>query len=243
MIVRQTIFLAAAVCALAACSGGHGRPDPRGVDHDETLLSVSAIGRTENRPDQAAFTAGIETIRADAAAASNDNAKAMQALVDALLATGIKKDDVQSSNISVNRIDWGPNKNKVQATNTVTVRVRNVDKVGEAIAATTGAKANVLSGPNLSISDPEKARLSAYGAAYKAAKVRAEAYAAAADMEISRVLTIRDGGASGQPMPYEMDAMAESAAPVVRTVAPPPVSVGTTTSEVSVQVDFALKRK
>ena len=31
------------VALLAACSGG--KPDPRGVDHDETLLSVSATGR------------------------------------------------------------------------------------------------------------------------------------------------------------------------------------------------------
>jgi uncharacterized protein len=241
MKLSQAALIAAATLAVSACSDG--KPDPRGVDHDETLLSVSAIGRAENRPDQAAFTAGIETIRGDAKAASDANAQAMQKLVDALLATGVKKDDVQTANISINRIDWGPNKNKVQASNTVTVRVRNVDKVSEAIAATTGANANVLSGPNLTISDPEKARLSAYGAAYKAAKVRAEAYAGAAEMQISRVLTIRDGGAAGQPMPYEMDAMAEAAPPVVRTVAPPPVQVGTTTSEVSVQVDFALKRK
>jgi uncharacterized protein len=237
------IFALLPLLALSACGGGHRNPDPRGVDHDETLLSVSAIGRSENRPDMAAFTAGIETIRGDAKAASDANAQAMQKLVDALLATGVKKADVQTANISINRIDWGPNKNKVQASNTVTVRVRNVDKVGEAIAATTGASANVLSGPNLTISDPEKARLSAYGAAYKAAKIRAEAYANAADMEISRVLTIRDGGAAGQPIPYEMDAMAESAPSIARTVAPPPVQVGTTTSEVSVQVDFALKRK
>ncbi len=241
MKLKRAALIAAATLAISACNSG--KPDPRGVDHDETLLSVSAIGRAENRPDQAAFTAGIETIRGDAKAASDANAQAMQKLVDALLATGVKKDDVQTSNISINRIDWEPNKNKVQASNTVTVRVRNVDKVSEAIAATTGANANVLSGPNLTIADPEKARLSAYGAAYKAAKVRAEAYADAAEMQISRVLTIRDGGATGQPMPYEMDAMAEAAAPVVRTVAPPPVQVGTKTSEVSVQVDFALKRK
>lgn len=242
MNIRGLLYTICAGAVVSSCSSG--KPDPRGVDHDETMLSVSAIGRSENRPDQAAFTAGIETIRGDAKAASDANAQAMQKLVDALLATGIKKDDVQTSNISISRIDWGTNKNKVQASNTVTVKVRNVGKVSEAIAATTGANANLLSGPNLSISDPEKARLSAYGAAYKAAKVRAEAYAAAADMKIARVLTIRDGGIVGQPMPYEMDAMAESAAPaMVRTVAPPPVQVGTTTSEVSVQVDFALEHK
>jgi uncharacterized protein len=241
MTPSSKMLFSAATLVLAACSGG--KPDPRGVDHDETMLSVSAIGRSENRPDQATFMAGIETIRGDAKAASDANAQAMQKLVDALLATGVKKGDVQTSNISINRIDWGPNKNKVQAANTITVKVRDVEKVSEAIAATTGANANLLSGPNLTVSDPEKARLSAYGAAYKAAKVRAEAYATAADMKISRVLTIRDGGIAGQPVPYEMDAMAESMPRIVRTVAPPPVQVGTTTSEVSVQVDFALERK
>jgi uncharacterized protein len=238
---RSLIVIPLTILSLSACSGGAA--DPRGIDYDETLLSVSAIGRAENRPDQAAFTAGIETIRTDAKLASDANADAMRKLVDALMAAGVKKDDVQTANISVNRIEWGPNRKKVQAANTVTVRVRDVTKISAAIAATTGAGANVLSGPNLTIADPEKARLSAYGAAYKAAKVRAQAYADAADMKISRVLTIRDGGSPGQPMPYEMDAMAEQTSAVPRTVSPPPVQVGTTTSEVSVQVDFALKRK
>ena len=48
--------------ALAAC--GDKAPDPRGVDHEETLLSVSASGRSESRPDEARFTAGVSSIAA-----------------------------------------------------------------------------------------------------------------------------------------------------------------------------------
>ena len=66
--------------------------------------------------------------------------------------------------------------------------------VGEAIAAATEAGANLLSGPDLRVSDREKASRSAYAAAYRAARARAEAYAGAAGLKIDRVLAIHDGG-------------------------------------------------
>ena len=87
------------------------------------------------------------------------------------------------------------------------VRLRDVPKAGEAVAAATAAGANVLSGPSLQIDDPEKANRGAYIAAYKAARTRAEAYAEAAGMEIARVLTIRDGGHGWRRYPYADGAM------------------------------------
>jgi uncharacterized protein len=233
------------IALLAACSGGE--PDPRGVDRDETLLSVSATGRNEVRPDMATFSAGIETFGATGAAASQANEAKMQAIVDALEKQGVEEKDIQTQSIGINRIDWGPKKGQYQATNQVSVRVRNVDKVSEAIGAVTAAKANILSGPTLTQSDPEKAKLSAYGNAYKAARSRAEAYAEAAGMKISRVLAIKDGGTSGSPQPYYGDAAArevmEEAAATVAPTSAPPVRVGTDILEVAVAVDFALEPK
>ena len=49
----QTLMLIPLI-ALGACS--EKAPDPRGVGHDETLLSVSATGRSETKPDEARFT-------------------------------------------------------------------------------------------------------------------------------------------------------------------------------------------
>lgn len=236
------LALTAATLALAAC--GSGKPDQRGVDHDETLLSVSATGRSEVRPDLATFLAGIETFGATGAAASQANEAKMRGIVDALEKGGVAEKDIQTQSIGINRIDWGPKKGQYQATNQVRVRVRNVDKVSQAIGAVTAAKANLLSGPTLTQADPEKAKLSAYGNAYKAARSRAEAYALAADMEISRVLAIRDGGASVGPQPYYGDAMAEATSAIAPPpVAAPPVRVGTDILEVAVSVDFALERK
>lgn len=227
--------------SLAACGGGGGRHDPRGVDRDETLLSVSATGRSETRPDMATFSAGIETFGQSGPEASKTNEAKMNALVAALEQAGIDDKDIQTQAISISRIDWGPRRGQYQATNQVRVRVRKVDTTSTAIGAATGAGANILNGPTLGQSDPEKARLSAYGNAYKAARARADAYAAAAGMEVSRILTIRDGGSNNVPPPYYGDAMAEQASPA--PVSAPPVRVGTDINEVAVTVDFALEEK
>lgn len=234
------------VFALSAC-GGERAPDPRGVDYDETLLSVSATGRSETRPDLATFSAGIETFGATGPLASQANEGKMDALVAALEKAGVPEQDIQTQSVSINRIDYGPKRGQYQATNQVTVRVRKVDQASAAIGAATGAGANILGGPTLTQSDPEKGRLSAYGNAYKAARARADAYAIAADMKVSRVLAIRDGGVSRGPQPYYSDAIAEEASamspPPVSPVSAPPVRVGTDVNQVAVRVDFALEEK
>lgn len=165
----------------------------------------------------------------------------MQRITAALAKLEIPARDIQTRNLSVNRIDYGPNRGKYEAGNTVAVRVRNTGRIGAAIAAVTAAGANIVSGPNLSVADPEKANLGAYGVAYKAARAKAEAYAKAAGLRVARVLAIRDGGEGGY-LPQMGDAEARMVAPppVVAQSATPPVLAGTNASIVTVRVDFAL---
>lgn len=178
------------------------------------------------RPDEAVFQAGIDSWASSAGAASAANTR------------------------DIAKLDWGPRKGQFQASNVVAVSVRKIDAAGAAVTAATEAGANILSGPDLRISNSEGAANAAYGEAFKAARARARAYADAAGMEIARVLTIRDGG-GGQGDRYLPGAV---------PVAPPPppvvmaqagnadmsdarIMAGQTTSRVSVQVDFALQAK
>lgn len=227
------------VLVLAACS--EASPDPRGVGRDEVLVQVSASGRADTRPDEARFTAGVETIAATAAAASAQNRATFGRVAAALQRLGVKEDDLQTRSITLSRIDYGPNRGRFQANNLVDIRVRDIRRAGEALAAITEAGANVLSGPNLRVSDPENAARSAYAAAYRAARARAEAYARVAGLRVARVLAIRDGGASPIPYRYEGDAvMLEQAAPPALATAAPPVQPGISTREVQIRADFAL---
>ena len=239
-----------AALLLAGC-GGETPYDPRGVDHEETLLSVSATGEAETRPDQARFQAGVNNWAASARAASEANAEDIREIVAALKAAGVAEKDIQTRTVSVQRIDYGERRGQYQASNVVAVTVRDVDKTGDVVTAVTEAGANIVSGPDLRMSDPEKAANSAYGAAYKAARARAEAYAEAAGMEIARVLTIRDmGGAQGgrylpgavpaaPPPPIAMQMRTEQAMAGDAGM----FMTGQTTSAVAVQVDFALVPK
>ncbi|MHA7821011.1 MAG: SIMPL domain-containing protein [Erythrobacter sp.] len=257
---HAVLLAAASSLALAAC--GSNSADPRGVDRAETLLSVSATGEADLRPDEARFQAGVQNWARSAEAASEETQQDIDGIVTALRELGIDEKDIQTSAVSVQRIDWGDRKGQFQAYNTLNVRVRDVDLAGQAVTAVTSVGANIVSGPELRISDPEAAANTAYAAAYANARKRAEAYAQAADMEVSRVLYIRDAGGS-QGGRYLGGAMATAvdAADAIQSAPPPPpplairpesalrtanvstVMPGQTTSSVSVQVDFALREK
>ena len=248
MMIRKLVPLAGAL-VLAAC--GETPYDPRGVDREETLLSVSATGEAETRPDEARFQAGVNNWAVSARAASDANAEDIREIVAALRAAGVAENDIQTRNVGVQRIDYGDRRGQYQASNIVAVTVREVDRTGEVISAVTDAGANIVSGPDLRVAEPEKAANTAYGAAYKAARARAEAYAEAAGMEISRVLTIRDmGGAQGNRYLPGAVPVAPPPPPIATDVAMARpesgggmVMAGQTTSAVAVQVDFALVPK
>jgi hypothetical protein len=225
---------------LIACD--RAPPDPRGVDRAEVLVQIAATGRADTRPDEARFTAGVETIEATAAAASERNAAVINQVVAALGRLGVRREDVQTRQITLGRIGYGQNRGRFQANNMIEVRVRAIARAGAAIAATTDAGANVLSGPNLRIADPEAASRSAYAQAFRAARARADAYAQAAGLRVTRVLAIRDVGGGYGRAAYDMIEAPEEAMPrpISNVSAPPPVEAGITTSEVRVRVDFAL---
>lgn len=232
---HMSLLLLAPVVMTAGCSDH--RRDPRGVDRDEVLLQVTANGSSEAKPDEARFSVGVSSIAANGEAATLANNAKMTAVVGKLRAAGIAEKDIQTSQLTVARIDYGPNRNRFEANNVVTVLLRDVAKAGEAVAAATGVGANVLSGPDFRVADPEAASRNAYAAAFRAARARADTYAQAAGLKVARVLAIRDGAQPPAPMPYAMDAvMAESANRA------PPVMAGTNTSNVTVNVDFALAK-
>ena len=230
-----------AFVSLAALAGCQSPPQPRGVEPDETLLSVAASGRVDTRPDEARLQLGVVSVAATSGDAARANREKLDRVAATLARLGVKPDDLQTRNLSLQRIEYGKDRGGYRAENVVEVKLHDMTKVGDAVTAVTEAGANVMSGPDLRVSDPEAASRSAYAAAYKSARSRAEAYAGAAGLKVARVLAIYDGGEGAMPPAYgrgvAMDATAQS-------VAPPPVSApfsaGVNTSEVRVRVDFAL---
>ena len=151
----RRIVAAAALLTLPACAPG--APDPRGVDHDETLLRLSASSEAEAVPDEALVELGVNSYAASARAAQEANTTKIEAIVKALADLGVAAKDTQTRNLSLQKIEYGTNKGRYQASNILAVRMRDAPRAGEAVTRATEAGANVLSGPALRIADPEKA--------------------------------------------------------------------------------------
>lgn len=229
---------------LVACQPA--APDPRGVARDETLLTVAATGRADTRPDEARLQLGVQSIGGSAGEASRVNREKMARVSGALAGLGVKPDDLQTRNLSLGRIDYGADRGRFRADNVVEVKLRAMDRVGDAVALATDAGANLLSGPDLRVSDREASSRSAYAAAFRAARARADTYAGAAGLKVARVLAIYDGGGGYAPRSYGGRSSMDSAMTAQVSAPPPPeqgapFNAGINTTEVQVRVDFALR--
>jgi uncharacterized protein YggE len=164
-----------------------------------TILDVSAEGRTTRVPDLATIRAGVVSQAPTAAAALADNAQRMARVVAALKRAGIADRDLATANVGLSpqyRYTEGqsPAITGYQATNTISIRFRDVAKAGGVLDTLVAQGANQIDGPNLSIDKPEAALDEARTDAVKRARARADLYAAAAGMKVARVISIAEAG-------------------------------------------------
>ncbi len=172
---------------------------------DGTILDVTAVGKTSAVPDVATIRAGVVTQAASAEAALAENAQRVQRVLAALKSARVADRDVQTSTISLQpQYRYGENVPPVitgyQASNTVSVRFRDVARSGAILDALVKVGANQIDGPTLSIDKPEAAEDAARTDAIAKARARAEVYARAAGLRVDRIVSIAEGGGYQPPM-------------------------------------------
>jgi hypothetical protein len=216
-------------------------PTAPAIIPDGTLLDVSATGKTTRVPDLATIRAGVVTQAPTAAAALSDNAQRMGGVLAALKKAGVQPRDIATANVSLQpQYRYEDNKPPVitgyQATNTVSIRFRDIAKSGAILDALVAQGANQIDGPNLSLDQPDAELDEARVDAVKRAQARAELYAKAAGLSVSRILTIAEGGEiAGPPPPMPVYRMAAAKA------ADTQVLPGESDVTVTITVRFLLK--
>ncbi len=205
-----------------------------------TVLDVSAEGRTTRVPDVATIRAGVVSQAATAAAALSDNAQRMNRVLAALKKAGVAPRDIATASVGLSpQYRYAENQPPVitgyQATNSVSVRFRDVAKSGVILDALVGEGANQIDGPNLAIDQPDAALDEARADAVKRARARAELYARAAGMRVTRIVSITENGENaGSPNPPMLMARASMAKDSTQIVA------GEKDVTVSISVRFLL---
>lgn len=236
------LLLAASSAVPAMTATAQTSQTTRTAIADGTLLSVSAQAEASRVPDVATLSAGVVTQAADANAALRANAERMNALMAAIKAAGIAEKDVQTSGLNVHpqyrhSDDTAPAITGYQASNTVSLKVRDIAALGDVLDALVASGANQVNGPSFEIDEPEAVYDEARQAALQKAQQRARMYAQSLGMRVRRIVSISEGGGF-MPPPRPMMRM-EAAA--MDMAASSPVSPGQTTLTANLDVVFELE--
>jgi uncharacterized protein YggE len=210
---------------------------------DGTLLSVSAHAEAHRVPDVATVSAGVVTQAADANAAMRANAQEMDKVMAAVRAAGIAERDIQTSGISLNpqyryEDNQPPRITGYQASNTVSLKARDIGKLGKVLDALVASGANQVNGPSFEVDQPDAAYDEARRAALEKAQARAAMYAKTLGLQVRRIVSISEGGNGPRP-PMPMMARSEAFAAKAADTA---VSPGETTLGIDLDVVFELGR-
>ena len=229
---KVTVLAAALAAAMAAM--------PALADATKGRLSVSGEGRVDARPDMAVIMLGVTTEGATAAEALAENSARLATVLAQLKASGIADRDLQTSGLSLGpRMDYSrdgqpPKVVGYEASNTVTVRVRDLAVLGGVLDKAVGDGANTFNGLSFGLADATAALDEARVKAVQEAIRKATMMAGAAGVKLGRIVEMTESGGTPDPIPmYRKGAVAMAAEAV-------PVEGGEVTYSVHVNVTWEL---
>lgn len=235
-------MLATCVLALTACDNGGHNGGNNGVDNDGTRLDVVADAQVSAAPDVAQISAGVVAIAPTAGEALKANAAAMNALFTAVKTQGIAEKDIQTSNFSINpqytyAENQAPRIQGYEARNTVTLKVRDLDKIGPMLDLLVTSGANDVNGPNFVIDNDAELLNEARKQAIAKAKAQADIYAQATGLKVKRIISISESASSPPVRPMMMAKMAYAEAADAST----PVAAGEMNVNLTVSIAYELE--
>ena len=203
-------------------------------------ITVNGEGRMKVKPDTASLNVGVQATAATATEALSQANTSAAALIAALKSAGISDNDIATSGLSVypQYSSSGSTITGYQASNNVTVTVRDITQTGPTIDAAAAAAGDhiTVGGVSFYVDDTEALIGAARADAINNAKKRASEYAQAAGAVVGGVVQISEV-AVNNPVP-----MVYAAADSTRSLASPtPIETGTQDLTVSVTVVYELK--
>jgi uncharacterized protein YggE len=221
--------LAAALLAASLSTAAAGLPAL--ADDEPRTLTLTGRAEVKAAPDMAVISAGTVSEAETARAALSANNEAMASVLKTIRDAGVAEKDIQTSNFSVQpKYTYPPRASDgtqdapkivgYTVSNTVTVIVRDLDKLGGVMDAVVTSGVNQMNGLDFTIAEAEPLRNEARRAAVADALARARLYAEAAGVKLGPIRTISEDSFVRPPQPVGrmmMEAkMADAAVPVAQ---------------------------
>lgn len=158
-------------------------------------IRVTGDARVSAQPDRAQIDIGVSTHAARSQDAATQNAKAVQAMLDAVrqaVPAAVLKTTSYSLNPNYEYHPSGgePTINGYTANNVVQVTVDDLGRIGSVIDSATAAGANHVQGIHFTLRDEDAVRATALREAATKARAQADVIAQALGLKVVRVLTV-----------------------------------------------------
>lgn len=210
------LLLAATAMAQSGPAAGPGVP----------AIAVSGTAEVAATPDRATLSLGAVVESKQAQDAQKQIAQTMQRVIKDIKAQGVPNEKIRTAGFSLNPVYSHPAPRSGQepeapriigyrAANTVRVQVDDLERVGGVIDAGIAAGANQLNGLTFELRDDLKYREQALQLAAREARSKAEAAAAALNLQLGEVIEIREeSGPASYPVERRLAAPSAAGTPI-----------------------------
>lgn len=194
MLALGILGLALLLAACAPATTG-ASTETEVVQPERGSITVVGYGEALGQPDEAQVTVGVEIFAPKVNDATAENEAIIAAILGSLEEAGIASDDIQTHNYSLwAEQKYGDNGPEgiagYRVSNQVMVVIRDIDKVGDVLAAVTAAGANNIYGVQFSVADPAALETEARELALEDARQRAESLAQLSGLTLGSIQAI-----------------------------------------------------
>ncbi|MEA3442029.1 MAG: SIMPL domain-containing protein [Chloroflexota bacterium] len=247
------LTLVLATVGLCGCSPGGASQIglPKGLqvnlETQQQGIWVTGKGEVSVTPDIATLRLGVESRKATVAEAQAEASEAMDKVMASLKDSGVDEKDIQTRYFSIRqRTKWDRETDEeivigYQVTNTVSAKIRDIDKVGTIIdaAAEAGGDLVRIQGISFSVEKPSTYYAELREKAMADAEAKAKQLADLAGVTLGKATYVSEGIQA--PRTWDMyDMYVGSMAPTPTPTAPPPISPGETKISLTLQVAYAI---
>jgi len=231
--IRNTLNVALIITALSVAYGvaSYASTYSQTTSLSARSFSVEGEGSVAAVPDIAEFTFGVLTEGgSDLTALQNENAMKINSVIDFLKANGVDKEDIKTQNLNINpRYQYSncfegrnvcppPEIVGYTINQSVRVKVRDLNNVGDLFAGVVDNGANTASNLRFTIDDATEFENEARAEAIAEAERKAKSTAKAAGVSLGKLLSIDEF--DNQPTPYygiggALESRADSIAPSI----------------------------
>lgn len=182
----------------------------------QPTVAIGVSATEESAPDIATINAGLNITETTSEAAMEKNSRDFAKIMAVVKKYKIDPKDLKTNRVNVREdfdyTDDGRKPRGFVASNSLSIKVRDLKIVGALMADLAAAGANNLNGPDFGLDDNEALTDKARAKAFDTAKRRATAYATKAGFKSVRLLSVNEGAGEMDYAPYAAEAAADAAA-------------------------------